>query len=199
LPKAADKMRYEGHLTAEKIEKLSRKHAFFVPDDYYVYPRLPIKIKGNFNPVFSYEILESFLEIFGPFSGIKLKIKQFMAKTKKSKIDVLGPMGFETVEWYSKKKISAKDEEIFFNTAEIFCNDEIKSGRPYLGFLVGLYAWQANEKNASKLSMRLLNNVPDDICHPIIKAVVRAHYETRHSPYHPETAYDLLYNNGDIL
>ena len=108
-------------------------------------------------------------------------------------------MGFKTVEWHSKKKISAEDEEIFFNTAENFCNDEIKSGRPYLGFLVGLYAWQAMENKMSKLSMRLLNNVPDEICHPIIKVVARVHSETRHSPYDPLVAYDLLHDHEDIL
>jgi hypothetical protein len=45
--------------------------------------------------------------------------------------------------------------------------------------LVGLYAWERMEQQTTKLSARLLQTVPDEICHPIIKAVARLHSETR--------------------
>jgi hypothetical protein len=88
-------------------------------------------------------------------------------------------VGLNCEEWQSKKRISDKDIQAFHIGVEKFCNDEIEAGRPHLAFLIGLYAWEHKEKQSTELSARLLQKVPDEICHPIIKLVAELHSKTR--------------------
>jgi hypothetical protein len=172
---ASDKRRFSECYSEAEFKKLSNNKASFVVDHEGIYPRFPIKIDGRFNQVFCYETLECFLSIFSYFAFDQNNFEYFVQKHS----DVLALLGLQSKDWHLESKISVEDKGVYLSAVEKFCNDEIAAGRPYLAFLVGLYTWEGMEKQTTELSARLLQNVPDAICPPIIKTIARLHSVTR--------------------
>jgi hypothetical protein len=159
-------------------------NGFFAASDIHIYPLLPVNLDSNFHLIFSLDRLESLLDTLGSSfcqtSFDSMGIKKFVTREKKHQENILELMGLDTEEWGSKKALSEADIDEFFEALEGFCIQESDAGRPYLAFLIGLHAWACYDKRATKLSAKLLEEVPDNICHPIIRTVAKLHAGARY-------------------
>ena len=68
----------------------------------------------------------------------------------------------------------------FFECVVNFAEHEVKKKRYGLALILGFIIWDRAEKETRHYAVRLLNSLPDDICHPLIKTLARK-YEKIHS------------------
>ncbi|MBE9549447.1 MAG: WGR domain-containing protein [Proteobacteria bacterium] len=162
-----------GFLNFHQMPSIKLTDKFYSPkpadtfiSNFTITPAFEITVSDHFNPVFTAELVESFLEVFS------------------SNAENIGPTVFKILGLGNLKDWNPQSEFLpnnntFLDSLESFCVDEMNANRPYIAFLVGLYAWESCHRKTTTLAARLLAEVPDDICHPLIKTAVKLHSKTR--------------------
>jgi predicted DNA-binding WGR domain protein len=136
-------------------------------------PRLAREYSDRFHPSLSPEFVEALLRSTEN-TGYRHDLHAFP--------DELEVVGMEKKLLGRKRQGSVRGMEQQFSLAVAnFCRSEIDRGRPWLALLAAECLWQRCEKRdgSTELAAELFQDVPDELCHPLIKLVARLHSETR--------------------
>lgn len=151
---------------------LTENGAYFISD---TYPRVVLSIKDNFHPHLDGQIIKELLSIFELIGG-RGDLKTFLENNP----SVLGILPLD--KFFNGKQVKEITDDSwneFYKIMVEFAEKEASEKRYGLALLMGFLIWTRTEEETSEYAISLLNGLPDEVCHPLIKNLARVHGKTR--------------------
>ncbi len=154
---------------------LSRNKTYYVAD---TYPKPVLSIKQNFHPLFTYQQIDDLVSVFDLIGSKGDLIELFGSKAPILKQLDLSKYFMKNI----SRRVTKKMWHEFYDATVDFAEQESVEKRYGLALLIGLLIWNRTEKETTNYAVRLLTGLPDDVCHPLIKTLVKKHGKTRFDP-----------------